>query len=224
MAKRSHSLVGVLATGLCLATSARLRRPSWPVLFSTAFAGALAVAVAIGWRNDRDHDRSLSGFASFLADFRVSRILQSLNVADAEEEVKTYETEEYGGFLLMMDTVPGKADYDCGASYNRIWSTFIAAVRMAVQAVLWRAPCVGQCLDRRLGAAPERDEEFTGPAISILGAAQLGNGGAAGTAIVIGCAALLLPGRLQLLPHPCRRAVGPILVVDSAISTRGSWW
>jgi hypothetical protein len=185
--KRSHSLVGVL-TMVCALYITRQKRPSWPVLFTTAFAGALAVAVAIGWRNDRDHDRSLSGFASFLADFRVSRILQSLNVADAEEEVKTYETEEYGGFLLMMDTVPGKSDYDYGASYNRVWSTFIPRMFWPSKPYYGRDAWVNAWI---AGSELERDEDFTGPAISILGAAQL-NGGATGTLIVIACVALLL--------------------------------
>jgi hypothetical protein len=185
--KRSHSLVGVLTT-VCALYVTRLRRPSWPVLFTTAFAGALAVAVAIGWRNDRDHEHSVAGFASFLADFDVSRILQSLNVADAEEEVKTYESEEYGGFLLMMDTVPGKSGYDYGASYNRVWSTFIPRAIWPSKPYYGRAVWVRAWI---AGSELERDEDFTGPAIGILGAAQL-NGGAIGTVIVIGCVALLL--------------------------------
>ncbi len=41
------------------------------------------------------------------------------------------------------------------------------------------------------GSEMERDEDFTGPAIGILGATQL-NGGAVGTLIVLGCVALLL--------------------------------
>ena len=41
------------------------------------------------------------------------------------------------------------------------------------------------------GSELERDEDFTGPAIGILGATQL-NGGAVGTLIVLGCVALLL--------------------------------
>jgi hypothetical protein len=185
--KRSHSLVGVLST-VCALYITRQKRPSWPVLLMTAFAGSLAVAVAIGWRNDREHARSLSGFASFLADFEVSRILQSLNVADGEEEVKTYETEEYGGFLLMMDTVPGKSDYDYGASYNRAWSTFIPRIFWPSKPLYGREAWVSAWI---AGSELERDEDFTGPAIGILGAAQL-NGGATGTVIVVGCVALLL--------------------------------
>ncbi len=37
--KRSHSLMGVLVT-VCIFYITKLRRPSWPVLISTAFAGA----------------------------------------------------------------------------------------------------------------------------------------------------------------------------------------
>src|SRR5271157_3133883 len=48
--KRSHSLIGVLAT-VCAFYISRQRRPSWPVLIATSFASALVVAIAIGWRN-----------------------------------------------------------------------------------------------------------------------------------------------------------------------------
>ncbi len=54
--KRSHSLIAVLAT-VCAYYITRLKRPSWPVLFSTAFAGTLVVAIAIGWRYDHEHPR-----------------------------------------------------------------------------------------------------------------------------------------------------------------------
>jgi hypothetical protein len=185
--KRSHSLIGVLTT-LCAFYITRLKRPSWPVLMSTAFAGSLVVAIAIGWRNDLEHERSLAGFTAFLADFQVSRILQSLNVADVDEEVVTYESEEYGGFLLMMDTVPGKSGYDYGASYNRVWSTFIPRVLWPSKPFYGRAAWVNAWI---AGSELERDEDFTGPAIGILGATQL-NGGVPGTLIVLGCVALLL--------------------------------
>jgi hypothetical protein len=185
--KRSHSLIGVLTT-VCALYITRLKRPSWPVLFSTAFAGALVVAIAIGWRNDREHERSFAGFAGFLSDFRVSRILESLNVADVDEEVLTYESEEYGGFLLMMDTVPRKSDYDYGASYNRIWSTFIPRAIWPSKPFYGRTAWVNAWI---AGSELERDEDFTGPAIGILGATQL-NGGVPGTLIVMGCVALLL--------------------------------
>src|SRR5262249_44931339 len=52
--KRSHSLIGVLAT-VCAFYIARRKRPSWPVLFGTMFTGALVVAVAIGWRNNPEY-------------------------------------------------------------------------------------------------------------------------------------------------------------------------
>ena len=77
--KRSHSLIGVLAT-VCAFYITRLKRPSWPVLIATAFAGACVVAIAIGWRNDRDHERSFAGFGGFLGDFQSREILESLNV------------------------------------------------------------------------------------------------------------------------------------------------
>jgi hypothetical protein len=185
--KRSHSLIAVLAT-ICALYIARMRRPSWPVLFSTAFAGALVVAIAITWRNDSEHERSLAGFAGFLADFRVSRILESLNISDGDEDSPTYETAEYGGFLLMMDTVPQKSGYDYGANYLRVFSTFIPRLLWPSKPIFGRTAWVNAWI---AGSEMERDETFTGPAIGLLGAAQL-NGGAVGTLIVIGCVALLL--------------------------------
>ena len=47
--KRSHSLMGLLAT-VCALYLTRLKRPSWPVLITTGVLGALVVTIAIGWR------------------------------------------------------------------------------------------------------------------------------------------------------------------------------
>ena len=127
--KRSHSLIGVLST-VCACYITRLKRPSWPVLLATSFAGVLVVAIAIGWRNNDDYELSASGFTQYLSDFKLEKILESLNIKDAEseQETTTYETTEYGGFLLMMDTVPHKSDYDYGANYIRVCSTFIPRI------------------------------------------------------------------------------------------------
>jgi hypothetical protein len=192
--KRSHSLIGVLTT-VCALYLTWLKRPSWPVLLSTAFAGSLVVAIAIGWRNDREHPRSFGGFASFLADFQVSRILQSLNVADTDDEIPTYETEEYGGFLLMMDTVPEKSDYDYGANYLRVFSTFIPRVLWPSKPVYGRTAWINAWI---AGSELEREDDFTGPAIGLLGATQL-NGGATATAIVVACIALVLRSAYEFL-------------------------
>jgi hypothetical protein len=185
--KRSHSLIGVLAT-ICAMYITRLRRPSWPVLFTAAFAGALVVAIAIGWRNDRDHDRSVAGFANFLGDFQVSRILESLNVTDGDEDIESYETFEYGGFLLMMDTVPTKSRYDRGANYLRIFSTYIPRVIWHNKPIYGRSAWISAWI---AGSEMEREDDFSGPAISIMGATQL-NGGAIGTLIVMTAIAVLL--------------------------------
>jgi hypothetical protein len=187
--KRSHSLMGVLVT-VCAFYIARLKRPSWPALIATSFTGALVVAVAIGWRNNPDYEKSAAGFITFLGDFKVSTILDSLNVGadQSDSDVITYETVEYGGFLLMMDTVPEKSGYDYGANYLRVFSTFIPRI-------VWPAkPLYGrrQWIDAWIaGSEMERDEDFAGPAIGILGATQL-NGGAGGTLVVLACVALLL--------------------------------
>jgi hypothetical protein len=192
--KRSHSLIAVLAT-ICALYITRLRRPSFPVLMATAFAGALVVAIAIGWRQDREHERSFAGFAGFLADFRVARILESINVSDGGEEMLSYETWEYGGFLLMMDTVPDKSDYDYGANYLRVFSTFIPRVIWRDKPLFGRNAWISAWI---AGSELEREDDFSGPAIGLLGATQL-NGGAQGTAIVLGCLALFLRAAYEYL-------------------------
>ena len=147
--KRSHSLIAVLST-VCAFYIARLRRPSWPVLVATALAGMLVVTIAIGWRNNPNYEHSFTGFAQFLGDFEPAKILDSLNVTSDNDglEFVTHETVEYGGFLLMLDTVPEKSGYDYGENYKRIFSTFIPR-HLGDQAVLRTGP-VDQCLDGRL--------------------------------------------------------------------------
>ncbi|MFI5456875.1 MAG: hypothetical protein ACHRXM_15630 [Isosphaerales bacterium] len=187
--KRSHSLIGVLAT-VCALYISRLKRPSWPVLLTTALTGVLVVSISIGWRNNLDHERSLTGFANYLGDFKLTKVLESLNVQDDEDEVepKTYETVEYGGFLLMMDTVPARSKYDYGESYLRTVSTLIPRIVWPNKPVFGRSQWVNAWI---AGSEMERDEDFTGPAIGILGATQL-NGGAIGTLIVLAFVAVLL--------------------------------
>jgi hypothetical protein len=185
--KRSHSLVGVLAT-VCALYVSRMKRPSWPVLIATGFTGALVVALAIGWRDNMKYERSLAGFTHYIGDFKASRILDSLNITDEDPDATiTYETVEYGGFLLMLDTVPEKSGYDGGASYLRVFSTFIPRMVWPTKPIYGRTYWVNAWI---AGSEMERDETFAGPAIGILGATQL-NGGTPGTLIVLGCLALL---------------------------------
>lgn len=187
--KRSHSLIGVLCT-VCVFYISRQRRPSWLVLLVTSFTGALVVALAIGWRNNTTYERSLSGFTQYLAEFKPERILQSLNIEDPEEEPAfiTYETEEYGGFLLMMDTVPEKSDFDYGANYLRTFTTMIPRILWPSKPIFGREQWIAAWI---AGSELERDEDFTSPSIGLLGATQL-NGGAVGTGIVLACVAILL--------------------------------
>ncbi|MGZ3300172.1 MAG: hypothetical protein ACXWPK_04525 [Isosphaeraceae bacterium] len=187
--KRSHSLIGVLST-VCACYITRLKRPSWPVLLATSFAGVLVVAIAIGWRNNDSYEFSASGFTQYLSDFKLKKILESLNINDAEseQETTTYETTEYGGFLLMMDTVPHKSDYDYGANYIRVCSTFIPRIVWPTKPLFGREQWISAYI---AGSEMDRGEDFTSPAIGILGATQL-NGGAVGTLIVLACIALLL--------------------------------
>ena len=187
--KRSHSLMGVLAT-VCASYISRLKRPSWPVLFVTGFLTMLVVAIAIGWRGNMKYERSFRGFTHFVGDFQVSRILESLNMSDGEDdgEPKSYETTEYGGFLLMMDTVPEKSGYDHGENYIRIFSTFIPRLVWPGKPIYGRKYWINAWI---AGSELEREDDFAGPAIGILGAGQL-NGGAGGTLILLACISLLL--------------------------------
>jgi hypothetical protein len=187
--KRSHALIGVLAT-VCAFYISRLRRPSWPVLIATLCAGALVVGIAIGWRNNADYEQSFAGFSQYLAEFKVAKVLESLNIEDDQDslEPKSHETTEYGGFLLMMDTVPDKSGYDYGMNYIRIVSTYIPRIIWPSKPLFGRAQWVGAWI---AGSELERDEEFTGPAIGILGATQL-NGGAVATILVLAFVALLM--------------------------------
>jgi hypothetical protein len=185
--KRSHSLMGVLCTA-CAFYISKLRRPSWPVLSAMAFTGALVVAIAIGWRGQEGHDRSLGGFLGYVGEFRLDAILRSLNVHDEAElgRYVTYETEEYGGYLLMLDAVPDKSEYDFGANYLRVFSTFIPRIVWPDKPIFGREQWVKAWV---ASSELKREMNFTGPAIGLLGATQL-NGGAWATMLVLACLAL----------------------------------
>jgi hypothetical protein len=187
--KRSHSLIGVLTT-VCSYYITRLKRPSWPMLLATSFTGVLAVTLAIGWRNNRDYDFSIAGFTQYLSEFRPVKMLESLNVEDpnSDQSTTTYETSEYGGFLLMMDTVPHKSSYDYGANYLRTFSTFIPRIVWPSKPLFGRQQWINAWI---AGSEMNRDDDFTSPAVGILGATQL-NGGAVATLIVLAVIATLL--------------------------------
>ncbi len=191
--KRSPPLFGVLSA-VCAFYVSKGKRPSKAVLAVTALSGALVVTLAIGWRNNKDYEPTLAGFSQYVADFDPSAILLNLNLQTREDEVASktnaptnHETEEYGGFLLMLDTVPTKADYDYGLSYLRVVSTYIPRLFWADKPIYGRVEWNRAWM---AGSTSKRDEDFTGPAIGLLGATQL-NGGAAATAIVLAVLALL---------------------------------
>ena len=144
--KRSHSLMGLLAT-VCALYLTRLKRPSWPVLITTVVLGALVVTIALGWREASNYQRTVAGFMQFVGDFKPEKILVNLNVKDEDEavEFKSYESYEYGGFLLMMDTVPEKSPYDYGENYIRVVLDLHSTNHLAQQAVVW-----SQQMDRRM--------------------------------------------------------------------------
>ena len=68
------------------------------------------------------------------------------------------------------------------------FSTFIPRIVWPTKPIYGRSQWVSAWI---AGSEMERDEDFTGPAIGILGATQL-NGGAIGTLIVLACVATLL--------------------------------
>ena len=191
--KRSHSLVAVLV-GVCSFYLPKFKRPSFPVLMATAVAGVLAVGISIGWRyyaNQNNGYGSYSKFFNFVATFDPSTILESINLKEKEAKegtLLTYETEEYCCYLLMMDTVPTKSDYDYGLNYLRVFSTFIPRFIWVDKPIYGRDQWIAAWI---AGSEMKRESHFTGPAIGILGATQL-NGGATATAIVLAVIALLL--------------------------------
>ena len=162
---------------------------------ATAVAGVMVVSLAIGFRGNKNYAHNLSGFLQYVSEFDLSSTLVNLNLkpryddeVNVSAEAETHETEEYGGFLLMMDTVPAKADYDYGASYLRLFSTYIPRIFWPNKPIYGREQWVNAWI---AGSEFKRDADFTGPAIGILGATQL-NGGAWATFIVMGLLALLL--------------------------------
>jgi hypothetical protein len=192
--KRSPPLFGVLAT-LCAFYSSRGKRPSKPVLIATAVAGVMVVSLAIGFRGNKNYEPNLSGFLQYVSEFDLGTTLVNLNVKSQHEDaidlspaLESRETEEYGGFLLMMDTVPVKADYDYGANYLRLFSTYIPRIVWHDKPIYGREQWVNAWI---AGSEFKRDSDFTGPAIGLLGATQL-NGGAPATLILLGVLALLL--------------------------------
>ena len=191
--RRSHAVIGVL-TGICAWYVPRLRRPSMPMLALTGVACALVVSLALGWRNNQRYEPSPSGFLRYLTEFDPSSILVNLNLKERSETVSSLvdqdskETEEYGGFLLMMHAVPELSDYDYGSSYLRIFSTFIPRLIWPDKPIYGREAWISAWI---AGSEFKRNREFTGPAISILGATQL-NGGAVATVIVLAALALMI--------------------------------
>ncbi len=211
--KRSHSLIGVL-TGVCAFYVPRFRRPSKPVLGMTALAGVLAVSLAIGWRGNQDYEHSFSGFFQFVTEFDLEKVLVNLNVKDRGQVTPvssrpiSYETEEWGGYLLMMDTVPRKSSYDYGSSYMRLFSTFIPRLVWKDKPVL-RPRRLDQRLDRRVGDATRAELHRTGHQHSGGDPAQwrcLGHPHRLRDHRAVD------PFRVRILPPLSRRALGSSLV------------
>ena len=216
--KRSHSLIGLLST-VCAFYLARRRRPSWPVLITTGVLGTLVVSIAIGWREVINYQRSVTGFVLYLTEFQPEQILVNLNVKEEEDvEFRSYEPFEYGGFLLMMDTVPAKSPYDYGESYLRVFSTFIPRIIWPGKPLFGRSKWIGAWI---AGSEMERAEDFAGPAIGILGATQL-NGGVLASLIVLGLLAFAMAW-LSNTFDSIQMFLGYSSFGPLPITMRGSW-
>jgi hypothetical protein len=216
--KRSHSLIGLLAT-VCALYLTRQKRPSWAVLIGTGVFGALVVTIAIGWRESGNYPRTVSGFAQYLADFQPEKVLVNLNLKEDDDgpAVVSYEPFEYGGFLLMLDTVPLKSPHDYGESYLRVFSTFIPRIIWPSKPLFGRAKWISAWM---AGSEVERSDDFAGPSIGLLGATQL-NGGALGTCIVLGTIAFVMRSGYEYL----RRYAGvPWVQFFWAITYYNAWF
>ncbi len=190
--RRSHALFAVL-TSVCSFYLPRMRRPHPAVLVATAVSGAMVVALAIGWRNNDQYERSFAGFTQYLSEFDPTAVGGAMNLGDDEATEQAtgrpaiHETEEYCAYLLILDTVPAKSEHDYGASYIRLVSTYIPRIVWHDKPIFGREQWVNAWI---AGSEMRRDSTFTGPSIGILGACQL-NGGALGTALVLAVVALL---------------------------------
>ena len=154
--KRSPPLFGVLSA-VCAFYVSKGRRPSKPVLAVTApgrrpgrHAGHRLAQQRATTRCPCPASRNTS------SDFDPSAILINLNIQEREDDrsskanvLANHETEEYGGILLMMDTVPAKSDYDYGSSLPPDRLDLYPPAHLARQADL-RPGGMGQGLDRRL--------------------------------------------------------------------------
>jgi hypothetical protein len=191
--RRSHAVIGVL-TGVCAWYLPRWRRPSVWVMALTGVGCALAVSLALGWRGNTRYEASPAGFFQYVCEFDPSTILVNMNIKENADparnsaEMASKETEEYGGFLLMMHAVPELSDHDFGASYLRLFSTYIPRLVWPDKPIFGRDAWVNAWI---AGSEFPRDRSFTGPAIGILGATQL-NGGAPATLVVLALLALLI--------------------------------
>ena len=138
----------------------------------------------------------------------------------SQEKHVTYETEEYGGFLLMMDTVPEKSDYDYGTQLHPHRLDVHPPDRLARQAALRPRP-VGRRLDRRLGDGARRGLHRPGHRHPGRDAAQ--RRGRRGRSIVLAVPRAPAPHRLRVLPAPRRRRPGSSSGGRSRSTTPGSW-
>ena len=188
--KRSHSLIGVLAT-VCAFYITRLKRPSWPVLGRDGVRGRTGRhdrhrlagqpelrAVAVGIRaassatsRSRRSSRASTSPTKTTGESQVvrDRGIRRLPPDDGHRsrEVRLRLRRELPPRLLDVhppDHLAEQADLTAAAQWINAWIA---------------------------GSEMERDEDFTGPAIGILGATQF-NGGAIGTLIVLACIAILL--------------------------------
>ena len=183
--RRSHAVIGVL-TGACAWYVPRHRRPSLPSLAATAVALRLGrVARARVAKQHETPADGLPGSSTFLGDFDPSNMLVDLNVQDRDDPEghpsRADEQGDGGVRRLSADDGDRPREVENTTTDNRISESSRRSyprIDLARQADLRPRP-----VDQgawMVGSEFPRKEDFTGPAISVLGATQL-NGGAVAT-------------------------------------------
>ncbi len=159
-----------------------------------------------------DYERSFTGFANSSAISKSRRSSRASTSPTTRDDGGGHDLRDRRIRRLPADD--GHGSRQVGLRLRRELHPRVFDVhppdRLAEQAALRPRQWVNAWI---AGSEMERDEDFTGPAIGILGATQL-NGGAIGTLIVLACVALAAPHGLRVLPALCGRSLGSVLVVD----------
>ena len=179
------------------------------------------MGIAIGWRhNDRLRTVLHRDSLSISRSSRSQRFLKVSTSRNREpHETKSHETTEYGGFLLMMDTVPRSRIMimertTCACFY------LYPSDRLADQARSLAGP--SGSVPGSLARNSIETRISLDPAIGILGATQL-NGGAVATLLVLAFACPSCSAPPTSTSGSMRTSPGSSSGGRSPSSTHGSW-